>query len=208
MKMKIFVSIAVLVAGVVLLNVASKPSSSQHSLATFSTTPASPQQPLETQVAAMLDRALSQAGQTWPEDAFDSAVGGVAAAVRETGLEPSLVLSLIQAESCFRLAAVSPRGAVGLTQILPATARNVAQGLGLPSPSRRDLLDPATNIRLGAGYLAQLQRQYGSLDAALAAYNGGPGVFSRAVGPELPLRGYRREVQNGAREMARWLKSP
>lgn len=207
MKIKMIVAVAALAGGAVLLNVASKPSSYCRYQATFSAAGAL-RQPLEMQVADMLARALVQSGQRWSEASFDGTVQGVCAAVRETHLEPSLVLSLVQAESGFHTDAVSSCGAVGLTQLLPATARAVARDLSLPVPSRHDLLDPATNVRLGACYLAQLEKQYGSLDAALAAYNGGPAVFSRAQGPDLPLRGYRHEVQEGAREMAEWLKSP
>ncbi len=91
------------------------------------------------------------------------------------GLEPELVLAIISVESKGREGAVSPKGAVGLMQIMPSTARGIALEDGMAPPSRSDLFDPATNIRLGVSYLGKLLGRYDNdLTLALAAYNAGP----------------------------------
>jgi len=92
-------------------------------------------------------------------------------AVRE-GLPPWLFLRLIARESRFRPAARSPKGAIGLCQLMPGTARI----LGV-NPCH-----PEDNLRGGARYLRQmLERFEGNVPAALAAYNAGPGAVDRAM---------------------------
>lgn len=88
------------------------------------------------------------------------------------GMDPALVLSVIQAESTFRVDAVSSAGAVGLMQLMPDTAKK----LGARQISRAALQDPFLNIELGVKYLHQLRERYSGLSAyyPLAAYNLGP----------------------------------
>ncbi len=93
---------------------------------------------------------------------------------RELGIDPNLTLALIREESFFRREVRSPANAHGLMQLLPATARQVAAGMGLKIRPG-DLADPDTNIRLGLRYLKSLLRRYEDrLYLALAAYNAGP----------------------------------
>jgi soluble lytic murein transglycosylase len=92
-------------------------------------------------------------------------------AARETGLDPWLIAAVARQESTFNAGARSPAGAVGVLQLLPATARLHSRNLGLGS--RPDLRDPALNIRLGAHELAWLIRRFGAIEPALAAYNAG-----------------------------------
>jgi len=99
------------------------------------------------------------------------------AAARESGLEPWLVAGVARQESLFDPRACSPRGAMGLLQLLPSTARGHALSLGLGAAP--DLYDPALNLRLGARELARLVRRFGALEPALAAYNAGEGRASR-----------------------------
>lgn len=94
-------------------------------------------------------------------------------ACRAYGVEENLVRGVIHAESKYKPAAVSPAGAVGLMQLMPATALWVAEMSGEPALAL-DLTDPAANIRLGTAYLAYLLKKY-SLSDALAAYNAGEG---------------------------------
>ena len=100
-----------------------------------------------------------------------------AAAVR-AGIDPLLLASMIRAESGFRPDAVSRVGAMGLTQLMPATAK----ALGVKDP-----FDPASNAAGGARYLANNLRIYGRVDLALAAYQAGKGAVARAGGiPDSP----------------------
>ncbi len=92
----------------------------------------------------------------------------------ENGLEPFLVSAIIKVESGFRSDALSPRGAVGLMQLMPQTGEWVAAQRG-EAYAPELLLDPETNIRFGAWYLAYLNREFGDAVIALAAYNGGRG---------------------------------
>lgn len=99
----------------------------------------------------------------WP-DALTSAA-------REFGLDPWLLAALARQESTFVAEARSPAGAIGVVQLLPATARRHARALGLGR--HPDLHDPEVNLRLGARELARLISEFGALEPALAAYNGG-----------------------------------
>ncbi|RST31505.1 lytic transglycosylase domain-containing protein [Sphingomonas ginkgonis] len=88
-------------------------------------------------------------------------------------VSPSLLAALTRQESGWRATAISPRGAIGLTQLMPATARALAV----------DARDPAANLDGGARYLRQmLDRFDGDVERALAAYNSGPGRVIRAAG--------------------------
>lgn len=74
----------------------------------------------------------------------------------------------------------SSAGALGLMQLMPATARQVARRARIAHAGRRDLLDPAHNLLLGSLYLARLERRYGGHPVlASAAYNAGPGRVNR-----------------------------
>ena len=99
-----------------------------------------------------------------------------------------LVAAIVEAESGFTPDAVSPKGAVGLMQLLPSTG-----GLyGTP-----DLLDPFTNLDVGTRYLSWLLREFdGDLERALAAYNAGPATVARynGVPPFRETRQYVRKV--------------
>jgi soluble lytic murein transglycosylase len=98
-----------------------------------------------------------------------------------THTSPLLLAALIRQESFFNPRAGSSAGALGLTQVIPSTAREIAAGLGLEGDfSDQDLLRPAISILFGAQYLSeQLEAFDGRLAPALAAYNGGPGNASR-----------------------------
>lgn len=89
------------------------------------------------------------------------------------GVSPSLLAALVWQESRWHPAAVSTKGAVGLTQLMPGTARALAV----------DARDPAANLDGGAHYLRQMLDTFdGDVERALAAYNAGPGRVIRAGG--------------------------
>ncbi len=96
------------------------------------------------------------------------------------GLDPWLVAAVVRVESNFRPLATSPRGARGLMQLLPETARWVSGRMGEERFFEDLLYDPETNVRLGTWYLANLLREFdGRLPVALAAYNAGRGTVQR-----------------------------
>ena len=92
---------------------------------------------------------------------------------------PELALSIARRESEFHPGVASHAGAQGLMQLMPATAREVARGLGLPY-ARTRLTDPAYNARLGTAYLAGLEARFGrNVPMVAAGYNAGPGRPAR-----------------------------
>jgi soluble lytic murein transglycosylase-like protein len=110
------------------------------------------------------------------------------AAARRHRLDPSLVLAVIAVESAFRPEAVSPKGALGLMQLMPATAAS----LGV-----KDAFDPVENLDGGARHLGSLLTLFGGdLQRALAAYNAGSGAVGRynGVPPYRETRAYVKKV--------------
>jgi cell wall-associated NlpC family hydrolase len=115
------------------------------------------------------------------------------AAAERHGLDPVLLAAVARAESGFDPAAVSPAGARGLMQIMPATAR----GLGV------DPMDPVQAIDGAARYLSEQLTRFGSVELALAAYNAGPGNVQRHGGipPFQETRTYVTRVLGFVEEM-------
>lgn len=105
---------------------------------------------------------------------------GTVQALAPPGLDPLLACALIEAESAGNPEAVSGAGALGLMQLLPSTAREVALRHGWPPPRPAELLDPLTNIRLGCAHLMELLEHYeGREERAVAAYNAGIAAVDR-----------------------------
>ena len=100
--------------------------------------------------------------------------GMIQKAATEAGIDPALFDALIATESAYDPNARSRAGALGLSQLMPATA----QSLGIINP-----LDPTQNLRGGATYLSQLLQKFnGDQRLALAAYNAGPGAVGKFGG--------------------------
>ena len=110
---------------------------------------------------------------------------GVARAVvraeEEHGLPTLLVLALIEQESHFRPKVVGPGGSLGLMQLMPKVARDLAQRHGLPWQGLRTLTDPVKNVHLGVLYLAEMRNAFDDTHLAMAAYNIGPGAVKKRL---------------------------
>jgi len=110
----------------------------------------------------------------------------IAVAAQRHGVDALLVASVIEAESSFRPDAVSPKGALGLMQVMPF---HLEDG--------DELLDPEENLEVGASYLSSLLVRYdGDLALGLAAYHAGPGAVDRydGVPPYRTTRAYVAKV--------------
>ncbi len=119
----------------------------------------------------------------------------IVAAANKNGIDPKLFEALVWQESSFNPLARSSKGAMGLTQLMPATA----QALGV------DPSDPAQNLDGGARYLSQLMKRFNGVpELALAAYNAGPSRVQQANGiPNI------RETQDYVKRiMDRWRAAP
>lgn len=102
------------------------------------------------------------------------------------GIDYELLQALIATESGFNTQAVSPKGAVGLMQLIPPTAERYGVRADKTSAIQKKLTDPQTNIRAGSRYLSYLIGLFpGQLELALAAYNAGEGAVQRA-GNKIP----------------------
>lgn len=135
----------------------------------------------------------------------------VVAALGDAAVDADIVYALIRQESFFDPKVVSGAGAVGLMQLMPATARTMGRRLGIAA-TRQSLFDPAVNIRLGVAFFLDRVRSAGSLSAALAGYNAGPGraaLWMRGFGelgeelfteliPYTETRDYVRRIQTNA----------
>ncbi len=111
----------------------------------------------------------------------------IVAVAERHGLDPLLVAAVVQTESAFDRLAVSPRGALGLMQMMPETAEEFGVA---------NVYDPSQNLDAGASYLASLLRRFdGDLVLTLAAYNAGPGKVKR-MGGMPPFRETRKFTEN------------
>ncbi|PJZ80533.1 lytic transglycosylase domain-containing protein [Leptospira meyeri] len=92
---------------------------------------------------------------------------------KSQGMDPNLVKAMVKAESGFKPKAVSPKGAMGLMQLMPETA----ESLGVNKP-----FDPEDNIGGGVKFLKGLMKEFKDPEKAIAAYNAGPGAVKRYKG--------------------------
>jgi soluble lytic murein transglycosylase-like protein len=120
-----------------------------------------------------------------PRYAYDDII---AEAADKYDLDPNMIRAVMQAESAFNAMAVSPVGALGLMQLMPA----VAEELGAEDP-----MDPRQNIMAGSRHLRQLLNSHqGNVKLALASYNAGPGNVAkyRGIPPFRETRNYVKKV--------------
>jgi hypothetical protein len=118
----------------------------------------------------------------------------IAEHARANGVRPDLVKAVVQVESAFNPYAKSPKGAMGLMQLMPATV----QQFGVRNP-----FNPVENVRAGVAYLRQLLDRYqDNEELALAAYNAGPGAVDKhgqTVPPYRETRNYVAQINEIAR---------
>lgn len=121
---------------------------------------------------------------------------GLARQIIETasseGIDPDLGFRLVRVESVFRPRARGPQGALGLTQVMPSTARFIDRNVR----TEAEMLEPATNLRLGFRYLRWMIERYdGDVRLGLLAYNRGQTAVDRALrAGRDPENGYSRLV--------------
>jgi soluble lytic murein transglycosylase-like protein len=108
------------------------------------------------------------------------------------GIDPDLAFRLVRVESRFNVRARGPGGSLGLTQLMPATARSLDRSLRTDA----QILDPETNLQLGFRYLRRMIERYdGDVRLGLLAYNRGPVAVDRALANRQdPENGYSRRV--------------
>ncbi len=120
----------------------------------------------------------------------------IAAAAARHGVDPTLVAIVVLVESGGNPSAVSPSGAVGLMQIMPGTALDIATRRGIAAVPPKGMFNPETNLDFGAWYLADMLRAFGvtddpgwqrTVETAAAAYNGGPGHVGQHLTTGQPL---------------------
>lgn len=131
-------------------------------------------------LAARSSSLLSRAETLSPEFLSLTHPRAYSAEVRQSagksGVDPTLVWAVMKQESAFDPGAISSAGAMGLMQLMPATARDEAERLGLGAA---DSWSPATNILLGSAHLGRHMKAFAQVEKALAAYNAGGGSVRR-----------------------------
>ncbi|HEX9428331.1 MAG TPA: lytic transglycosylase domain-containing protein [Candidatus Polarisedimenticolia bacterium] len=138
---------------------------------------------------------LDQARLRLPRNTVDDIAASVYRASTRYNVPPEMILAVIRIESAFDVNAQSNKGAVGLMQLLPSTAQEIAQELRIEWPGESILRDPSANIEMGTYYLTKLIGQFNNLSVALAAYNHGPARISELTeaNADLPM-GYSEKV--------------
>jgi hypothetical protein len=99
----------------------------------------------------------------------------------EYDLDPALVLAIIRTESNFQRFVVSRKGAVGLMQLLPPTASEIAPAANVDYSNSNVLYDHRQNIALGTYYLSELIKKFGDKKIAVEAYNRGPSAIRKTI---------------------------
>ncbi len=129
---------------------------------------------------------------------YQAVHGSLSAASQSYGVDYDLIKAVVAAESAFNPKAVSPKGAVGLMQLMPKTAQRYGVQSDQGASIATKLTDPDLNIQTGTRYLADLLKMFGGqTELALAAYNAGEGAVARA-GNRIPNY---KETQNYVRRV-------
>ncbi|MDB4914178.1 MAG: Lytic transglycosylase catalytic [Gemmatimonadetes bacterium] len=143
-----------------------------------------------------LDRANKVISYSTQYGIAASLAGNIVDVARAEGIDPDLAFRLVKLESDFNVNARSPVGAVGLTQVMPSTARFYDERMTVAR-----LLHPTTNLRIGLHYLRDLVDEYhGDMRLALLVYNRGPAAVAKSrLNGDNPSNGYDRILTKGYR---------
>jgi soluble lytic murein transglycosylase-like protein len=129
------------------------------------------------------------------------------AAAEAQSLDPALVIAVAAAESAFNVKAVSRKGALGLMQVMPATAERYGVAARPAAEGEHAAMEPKVNAQIGTRYLADLLRMFdGDKELALAAYNAGEGAVikhGRRIPPYPETQQYVEKVMRFYRGLAR-----
>lgn len=147
------------------------------------------------QTALLLRDYLEETRLRIPRATYQTMVDAIADASLRYGVSPETILAVIRIESAFDVDAESAAGAIGLMQLLPSTAEEIARELRMEWAGEETLRDPAANIEMGTYYLTKLLGRFNDLSVALAAYNEGPGrVAARPLEQASLSSDYARKV--------------
>lgn len=128
-------------------------------------------------------------------------------AAEAQSLDPALVIAVAAAESAFNVKAVSRKGALGLMQVMPATAERYGVASRPASEGEHAAMEPKVNAQIGTRYLADLLRMFdGDKELALAAYNAGEGAvikYGRKIPPYPETQQYVEKVMRFYRGLVR-----
>ena len=144
-----------------------------------------------------------------PEERIKIIANSVYEESKKYDLDYRLVLAIMKVESNFKNEAVSRRGARGLMQINPSSARAIARQSGIDIKSARCLHEPEKNIQIGVSYLSKLHKMFDNIVSALHAYNAGPGnVHKPQDEQKAKTTSFTRRVMSEYRQIAEILPDP
>ncbi len=136
--------------------------------------------PDNSHLKALVEYLAAQPTGLTSTELFELAVA-ISEEVARQRLDLRLILAVMYVESRYQPFAVSPVGAMGLMQILPATGEEVARALGIEWYGPETLFDPVVNVRIGIAYVKKLTNRYDKVSTALAAYNWGMGTIDKRL---------------------------
>lgn len=144
-----------------------------------------------------------------PEDRIKVIANIVYDESKKYNLDYRLILAIMKVESNFRNEAISRRGARGLMQINPSSARLIARESGVEVKGVKCLHEPEKNIKMGVSYLSKLRDMFDNMIAALHAYNAGPGKVRRPAGERnFRTTSFTRKVMSEYRQISAVLPEP
>jgi soluble lytic murein transglycosylase-like protein len=138
---------------------------------------------------------------------YQEALPHLEAAATSAEIDPALVIAVAAAESAFNVKAVSRKGALGLMQVMPATAARYGVTVKPEAEGEHAAMEPKVNAQIGTRYLADLLRMFdGDKELALAAYNAGEGAVikhGRRIPPYPETQQYVEKVMRFYRSLVR-----